>query len=135
MKKLEVSAGVLHNDHRQFLLTKRPQNKVYGGYWEFPGGKIEPGETPEAALVRELSEELGITVSECALWRTEVFSYPHALVTLYFFRVTKWKGTPEGREGQRLCWETLPASPEQPLAVAEPLLPANRPILAALFQL
>ena len=77
-KFVEVSAAVLQRPDGSFLLAQRPADKIWAGYWEFPGGKIEPGETPRHALVRELHEELGITVETAYPWLTRVFSYPHA---------------------------------------------------------
>lgn len=108
------------------LLGERPADKVYAGYWEFPGGKIEPGETPLQGLYRELHEELGIEVEVAFPWLTQVFTYPHATVRLHFFRVTAWRGKPHGRENQRLEWQS-PHNP--PLA---PMLPANTPVFRAL---
>lgn len=92
-KIVEVAAAVmLRGQGREFLLAQRPEGKVYAGYWEFPGGKVEPGETVRQALIRELQEELGITVSECSPWLTRQFTYPHATVRLNFWRVTAWSG-------------------------------------------
>jgi 8-oxo-dGTP diphosphatase len=105
-----------------YLLAQRPLGKPYEGYWEFPGGKLEAGESVEAALARELHEELGIEVTECERWRTLEHDYPHAYVRLYFCKVTAWNGQPVGREGQALAWQHLPAS-------VSPLLPAAIPVL------
>lgn len=107
-------------------MAQRPQGKAYAGYWEFPGGKVEPGETPHHALVRELREELGIEAQTAYPWLTRVFTYPHATVHLNFFRITRWQGEPHGREGQLLSWQRL-----HELSVA-PVLPANDPILRGL---
>lgn len=109
-----------------FLLAQRPEGKPYAGYWEFPGGKVEPGETPRHALVRELREELGITVVTAYPWLTRVFVYPHATVRLNFFRVTAWSGKLYPHEGQVFSWQRVPD-----ISVA-PVLPANAPILRAL---
>ncbi|HUX30772.1 MAG TPA: Nudix family hydrolase [Thiobacillus sp.] len=123
---VEVSAAVLTQADGRVLLAQRPQGKVYAGYWEFPGGKVEPGESLEAALVRELHEELGIVVARACRWITRVFEYPHAIVRLNFFRVFDWQGEPHPHEGQVFSWQ-------QPDAVeVTPLLPANFPILKAL---
>lgn len=125
-KIVEVSAAVLLRPDGTFLLAQRPAGKVWAGYWEFPGGKIEPGETPYHALVRELREELGITVQTAYPWLTRVFTYPHATVRLNFFRVTAWSGEPHPHEGQQFSWQ-------QPAGVlVDPVLPANAPILRAL---
>jgi len=107
-------------------MAQRPEGKAYAGYWEFPGGKVEAGETAHHALLRELHEELGIDVKTAYSWLTRVFTYPHATVRLNFFRVTDWQGEPHGKEGQLLSWQRLPD-----LSVA-PILPANAPIMRAL---
>lgn len=125
-KIIEVAAAVLQRPDGSFLLARRPSDKIWAGYWEFPGGKIEPGETPLHALVRELREELGIKVETAYPWITRVFAYPHATVRLNFFRVAEWRGEPHGHEDQQLSWQRLPQ-----LSVA-PILPANAPILRAL---
>jgi 8-oxo-dGTP diphosphatase len=122
----EVVAAVLTQTDGRVLLAQRPPGKVYAGYWEFPGGKVEPGELLETALARELHEELGIVVSRACRWITRVFEYPHAIVRLNFFRVFDWQGEPHPHEGQVFSWQ-------QPDAVeVTPLLPANFPILKAL---
>ncbi|HBU29684.1 MAG: DNA mismatch repair protein MutT [Thiobacillus sp. GWE1_62_9] len=122
----EVVAAVLTQPDGRVLLAQRPQGKVYAGYWEFPGGKVEPGETLEAALARELHEELGIMIERPCRWITRVFEYPHATVRLNFFRVFAWQGEPHPHEGQVFSWQ-------RPDAVeVTPLLPANFPILKAL---
>jgi 8-oxo-dGTP diphosphatase len=123
---LEVSAAVLQRDDGTFLLALRPPDKIWAGYWEFPGGKIEPGETSYHALVRELKEELGITVQTAYPWLTRVFTYPHATVRLNFFRVTQWTGELHPHEGQQFSWQ-LPTR-----VIVDPVLPANAPILRAL---
>jgi 8-oxo-dGTP diphosphatase len=105
------------------LLADRPQGKPYAGYWEFPGGKIEPGESVAAALARELHEELGVDIGAAAPWVSFEFDYPHAYVRLHFCRVTHWTGTPRGREGQRL--DFFPVAGDLPA----PLLPAAVPAL------
>jgi 8-oxo-dGTP diphosphatase len=123
---LEVAAAVVQRSDGEFLLAERPAGKPYAGWWEFPGGKIEAGESPYHALVRELHEELGIEVDVAHPWLTRVYSYPHATVRLHFFRVVSWHGEPHGQENQRLSWQ-------YPDAVSvTPLLPANGPILRAL---
>lgn len=123
---IEVAAAVLIRSDGTFLLTQRPPGKVYAGYWEFPGGKIEAGEAPAHALQRELHEELGIDVERATPWISRVYTYPHGTVRLHFFRVWRWRGEPHGREGQDVAWERIGAH-----AVA-PMLPANEPILRAL---
>jgi 8-oxo-dGTP diphosphatase len=99
---------------------------VYAGYWEFPGGKAEPGEPVAQALSRELHEELGIEVQTAYPWITRVFSYPHATVRLHFYRVTLWKNELRPREGQEIAWQRLGTD------MVSPMLPANAPVLASL---
>jgi 8-oxo-dGTP diphosphatase len=122
----EVVAAVLTLPDGRVLLAQRPPGKVYAGYWEFPGGKVEPHESLQAALARELHEELGIVVGRADRWITRLFAYPHATVRLHFFRVFEWQGEPHPHEGQVFSWQ-LPDAVE-----VMPLLPANFPILKAL---
>jgi len=110
----------------EFLLAQRPKGKPYPGYWEFPGGKIEPGEDARAALERELEEELGIRVREATPWITRMYTYTHATVRLHFYRVTAWDGEPRPLEDQAIAWQRV-GYPE-----VSPMLPANAPVLAAL---
>lgn len=135
-KTIEVSAAVLQRSDGSFLLAQRPADKIWAGYWEFPGGKIEPGETAHHALVRELREELGIEVQTAYPWLTRVFTYPHATVRLSFFRVTEWSGELHPHEGQQFSWQaplSLALSQgERGLISVEPILPANAPIIRAL---
>jgi 8-oxo-dGTP diphosphatase len=123
---VEVAAAVMQRADGAFLLAQRPPGKVYAGFWEFPGGKIEPGEPPAQALARELHEELGIDLLCAYPWITRLFTYPHATVRLNFFRVTGWAGEPHPREEQAIAWQQ-PGAP-----MAAPLLPANAPVLASL---
>ena len=130
-KIVEVAAAVmLRADGQEFLLAQRPEGKVYAGYWEFPGGKVEAGESVRDALIRELQEELGITVSACSPWLTRQFTYPHATVRLHFWRVTAWDGEigiTAPLEHAAVNWEKCGKS-----ASVSPILPANDPILKAL---
>ena len=103
--RVEVAAAVITGPDGRFLLGQRPAGKVYAGYWEFPGGKIEPGEAPLAALKRELHEELGIEVELAYPWLTRDYDYAHAAVRLRFFRVVRWSGSLHGRENQRFAWQ------------------------------
>ncbi len=123
---VEVVAAVIERPDGRFLLARRPAGKVYAGYWEFPGGKVEPGELLAAALARELHEELGIDVEIAHPWIVRIYTYPHAKVRLHFFRVRAWRGEPHGKEQQQLAWQRASA-----VEVA-PLLPANAPVLRAL---
>lgn len=130
---VEVSAAVLLRTEGSYLLAQRPPDKIWAGYWEFPGGKVEPGETAHDALVRELREELGIDVVTAYPWITRVFTYPHATVRLNFFRVTEWCGELHPHEGQQFAWQPpLPPADGSGCAAVEPLLPANAPVLRAL---
>ena len=127
-KVVEVSAAVLlRQGGQQYLLAQRPEGKVYAGYWEFPGGKVEPGETHRHALDRELHEELGIHVTAATPWLSRRFVYPHASVRLKFFLVTAWDGEIAPIEHSGFAWVSLSAAPE-----VAPILPANDPILRAL---
>ncbi|BCQ51428.1 NUDIX domain-containing protein [Burkholderia gladioli] len=124
-KVTEVAVGVLVQPDGRYLLAQRPAGKPYEGYWEFPGGKLEPGESVEAALSRELHEELGIHVTACHHWHTLEHDYPHAYVRLFFCKVTGWDGEPHSREGQAFVWQQLPVE-------VDPLLPAALPVLELL---
>ncbi len=119
----EVAVGVLLRADGAVLLADRPTGKAYAGYWEFPGGKVEPGETVAVALARELHEELGIVIGPSTPWVTFEFDYPHAYVRLHFERVFAWEGTPHAHEGQRLAFYRLYE------AAPAPLLPAAIPAL------
>jgi 8-oxo-dGTP diphosphatase len=125
-KLTEVAAAVIERPDGTFLLAQRPEGKAYPGYWEFPGGKIEPGEDARAALIRELREELGIEVRASTPWITRVYAYTHATVRLHFFKVTAWDGAPQPLEDQAIRWQRV-AAPD-----VAPMLPANAPVLAAL---
>ena len=124
---VDVAVGVLierdaHGLEGRFLLTSRPEGKVYAGYWEFPGGKFEPGETVDQALRRELHEELGITIGAVQPWQQAVFDYPHARVRLHFCKVYAWTGDFEMREQQQMAWASLPVA-------LSPVLPGTVPVL------
>jgi 8-oxo-dGTP diphosphatase len=121
-KAVDVAVGVLVDPAGRFLLTSRPEGKVYAGYWEFPGGKLEPGESVEAALRRELHEELGITIGPATPWKVDMMDYPHALVRLHFLKVFQWTGEFEMRERQQMAWQDLPVQ-------VAPVLPGTVPVL------
>ncbi|KRI01570.1 NUDIX domain-containing protein [Curvibacter sp. PAE-UM] len=118
----EVAVGVLIQPDGRFLLTSRPDGKVYAGYWEFPGGKLEAGESVAQALERELHEELGIEALAIQPWKSELVDYPHALVRLNFCKVTSWRGELQMREGQSFAWQQLPVQ-------MTPVLPGAVPVL------
>lgn len=122
-KQVEVAVGVLiRKEDSGFLLTSRPEGKVYAGYWEFPGGKVEAGETIEEALRRELIEEIGVTIGAVHPWKVEVVDYPHALVRLNFCKVFEWQGELHMHEGQSFAWQQLPVE-------VQPVLPGTVPVL------
>jgi 8-oxo-dGTP diphosphatase len=126
-----VAAVVLVDTDGRVLLAQRPEGKQMAGLWEFPGGKVDPGETPEAALIRELGEELGIDVAASCLapFTFASHTYPdfHLLMPLYVCR--KWSAIPVAREGQRLTWV-------RPARLAEfPMPPADKPLVAMLRDL
>ncbi|MEN8107056.1 MAG: Nudix family hydrolase [Pseudomonadota bacterium] len=123
---LDVAVGIVTRADGHVLLAERPEGKPAAGYWEFPGGKFETGESPVAALARELHEEIGIELDGAWPWITREYTYPETTVRLHLYRVHGWHGEPHGREGQQLSWQN-------PYAVnVEPLLPANHGILKAL---
>jgi 8-oxo-dGTP diphosphatase len=119
---VDVAVGVLIDAQGRFLLTSRPAGKVYAGYWEFPGGKFEPGESLQQALRRELHEELGITIGGVEPWHVELVDYPHARVRLHFCKVFEWSGEFQMRECQQMAWESLPVR-------SRPVLPGTVPVL------
>lgn len=124
MKKnnpIDVAVGILMKENGDILLAQRPVGKPYEGYWEFPGGKVEPGETVEAALKREFMEELGIAINSAEPWCGVEYVYPHAHVRLHFYISHDWKGLPQSREGQQFSW--------QGSIHVEPLLPATIPLV------
>ncbi len=120
---VDVAVGVLIDAEGRFLLTSRPEGKIYAGFWEFPGGKVEPNETVEQALRRELFEELGIEIGASEPWKIELMDYPHARVRLHFRKVRGWSGEFEMREQQAMAWQQLPVT-------VTPVLPGTVPVLA-----
>lgn len=119
---IEVAVGILLRSDGSLLFAQRPTGKTYMGYWEFPGGKLEANESVEQALKRELYEELGISIEQYQRWRTLEHHYAHAHVRLYFCKVTRWQGEPQGLERQNICWQKPPIT-------LQPLLPATFPVL------
>lgn len=122
-----VAVGVLLRADGSFLLASRPAGKPYAGYWEFPGGKIEPGENLSQALERELHEELDIRDLHATFWRSCIMDYPHARVELQFCKVTQWSGELRPCEGQAIAWQQLPVD-------VAPVLPGTLPVLQWLAQ-
>lgn len=129
-KIIEVAAAILlrqSENGTEYLLAQRPEGKVYAGYWEFPGGKVEPGETLRDALIREIQEELGVTIDRAYPWLSCQFTYPHATVRLKFFQVVSWHGEVLPIEHGGFVWVNI-----GDVAPVSPVLPANGPILRAL---
>ena len=129
-KIVEVAVAILLRKNErgtEFLLAQRPPGKVYAGYWEFPGGKVEAGETLREALVREIQEELGVTIDRAWPWLSCQFTYPHATVRLKFFRASSWHGDIAPIEHSGFAWVKIGDA-----APVAPVLPANGPILRAL---
>ncbi len=124
---VQVVVGIVQRDDGRFLLTTRPKNKSYAGYWEFPGGKIEAGEKMEQALARELQEEIGIIIDEIYYWHSSVVESPHSLVQLHFYRVLSYRGHLSMREGQTYSWESFPVR-------CAPVLPSTMHVLQRLEQ-
>jgi 8-oxo-dGTP diphosphatase len=126
-----VSAVALIDVDGRVLLTRRPEGKAMAGLWEFPGGKVEPGETPEAALIRELEEEIAINTWQSCLAPLTFASHGyddfHLLMPLFACR--KWEGTPAGREGQRIEWVRVNRLRDYPMP------PADVPLVAMLRDL
>lgn len=125
MKWTPVVAGILLDGGR-FLAVQRPEGKPLAGFWEFPGGKIENGETPEQALIRELTEEIGVRPLEFALWKEKQKEYPEVRVKLHFYLVHAFSGHPLPLEGQKMEWVT----PDT--AISMPFLEADLEIVHAL---
>lgn len=126
-QRIHVAAGILKDRSGRVLLAERRDDRLYASYWEFPGGKIQPGETPEAALCRELTEELGIEVAAFEHFHTLEHDYPDRLVRLDFFLVTEWRHPVRPLDGQKLLW-TAPADID-----GERILPADLPVIDALL--
>jgi 8-oxo-dGTP diphosphatase len=124
---IDVAVGILMRDDGDVLLGQRPDGKPYAGYWEFPGGKVEPGESVFDALKREFVEELGIEIVSSEPWCCVEYVYPHAHVRLHFHISRAWRGEAQSLEGQAFSWQGRVA--------VEPLLPATIPLIEWLDRL
>lgn len=120
---MQVAVGILLKADQSLLIQQRPPGTDCAGLWEFPGGKLEPGESPETALKRELKEELGIDVIDFSLLSNLEHDYKHACVFLHTYMVHRWSGEPKGAEGQEIAW----GSPEK--LIKYDLLEAAYPLL------
>lgn len=129
MKHFDVAAGILLDSSERVLIAERLGDGPFNGLWEFPGGKIDPGESASEALSRELAEELGIEVTACSSFMNLRHAYPDRIVTIEFFIVEAWKREPTGCEGQTLRWVS-----RHQLDSAK-LLPADLPVVEALQQM
>ena len=129
MKHFDVAAGILCDSAGRVLITERLGDGPFHGLWEFPGGKIAPGETACDALSRELAEELGIEITACSSFMNLRHEYEDRLVTIEFFLVSAWKREPAGLEGQALRWV------RRDRLEARELLPADVAVVAALQQI
>ncbi|MDA0148768.1 8-oxo-dGTP diphosphatase MutT [Vibrio sp. LaRot3] len=130
MKRIHIVAAIIFNqDKSEIFITKRPDDKHKGGFWEFPGGKVEADETIEQAMTRELNEEIGITVTEQSLFEHLEYDYPDKSLKFDFISVTAFEGKPYGREGQQGEWVKI----EQLSGYQFP--EANVPILERVIQL
>ncbi|MGX9740076.1 8-oxo-dGTP diphosphatase MutT [Pseudocitrobacter corydidari] len=128
MKILQIAVGIIRNDAGEIYITQRAADAHMANKWEFPGGKIEAGETAEEAMIRELEEEVGITASEPQLFDKLEYEFPDRHITLWFWLVENWQGEPWGKEGQPGRWVA------QHALVAEEFPPANAPIIEKLVQ-
>lgn len=125
-KHLHIAAGIIRNTKQQIFITERPEGTHMAGFWEFPGGKLEQGEKPEDALIRELEEEVGIMVTESQLFHRVEHELDDRFIILYFFIVSAWHNEPYGKEGQKSRWI------EQQDLIAREFPPANRIIVEML---
>ncbi|MDA8477194.1 8-oxo-dGTP diphosphatase MutT [Citrobacter sp. Awk 4] len=128
MKILQIAVGIIRNPQNEIFITQRAADAHMANKLEFPGGKIELGETPEQALIRELQEEVGITPQDATLFDTLEYKFPDRHITLWFWLVESWEGEPWGREGQPGQWIA------QSELDAKDFPPANEPVIAKLKQ-
>lgn len=128
MKQVHVVAGVIRDLRGRVLLARRTEGRELAGLWEFPGGKVEPGETPQQALMRELREELGLAVEVGERVIDVQMPYPGKQLRLEVYRVERFTGTPKGLEGQALAWAPLHKLADYPMP------PADAPVVAELLR-
>ncbi|WP_421355794.1 8-oxo-dGTP diphosphatase MutT [Pseudocitrobacter faecalis] len=128
MKILQIAVGIIRNDAGEIYITQRAADAHMANKWEFPGGKIEAGETAEEAMIRELEEEVGITASEPQLFDKLEYAFPDRHITLWFWLVENWQGEPWGKEGQPGRWVA------QNALIADEFPPANAPVIEKLVQ-
>ncbi|MFJ7173634.1 8-oxo-dGTP diphosphatase MutT [Citrobacter freundii] len=127
MKILQIAVGIIRNQHNEIFITQRAANAHMANKLEFPGGKIEAGETPEQALIRELQEEVGITPTQSSLFEKLEYQFPDRHITLWFWLVESWEGEPWGKEGQPAQWIA------QDALSAQDFPPANAPVIEKLI--
>lgn len=128
MKRLTIAAGIIRNCQGEIFITRRAADAHMANKWEFPGGKVETGESPEQALVRELAEETGINVTSATLFESLEYQFPDRHITLWFFLVESWEGEPWGKEGQPGRWVA------QGELIADEFPAANEPVINKLKQ-
>ncbi|KFC07680.1 MutT family mutator protein [Trabulsiella guamensis ATCC 49490] len=126
MKKLQIAVGIIRNPQGEIFITQRAADAHMANKWEFPGGKIEEGETPEQAVVRELAEEVGIDAAMPVFFDKLEYQFPDRHITLWFWLVESWRGEPWGKEGQPGRWVA------QKALLADAFPPANEPVIAKL---
>ena len=128
MKILNIAVGIIRNAQGEIFITRRAADAHMANKWEFPGGKIESGESPEQALTRELQEEVGISITGSSLFDKLEYQFPDRHITLWFFLVESWEGEPWGKEGQPGRWL------HQQALIADEFPPANEPVITRLVQ-
>lgn len=127
MKQLQIAVGIIRNQQGEIFITQRAADAHMANKWEFPGGKIEAGESPEQAVIRELQEETGIVVQSASLFETLEYQFPDRHISLWFYLVEQWEGEPWGKEGQPGRWIS------QSELIADEFPPANEPVILKLL--
>lgn len=124
-QQIQVVAAIIFNQHGEILLSSRPDDKIFAGFWEFAGGKVEADETPFAALQRELLEETGLHIKKAQYWQTLTVERENAIIQVNFWRIAygEWQGELQARENQQFAWQ------KPPYATVSPILPNNLPIM------